>query len=195
MRGTRALAVGMGWGNGRDNEKILSYILENYQGTLVIDADGLNALSRMGGLPGKFSCKKVILTPHPLEFSRISGLSVSEILEDPTKAAALFAAKHDGRAILLLKGASTVVTDGDEVYISDTGSAAMATAGSGDVLSGVLAGIMGYNEPTPKAVACGAYTAGLAGMLAGKSVGEISAISGDTVTFISEAIKTITNAQ
>lgn len=190
LKATRAVSVGMGWGQGEDNQKILSYILENYSGTVIIDADGINTLAKMG-LPKDLACKKVILTPHPLEFSRLSGLSVDSILSDPVKSASDFVKDFDGRVILLLKGTSTVICDGSETYISETGSPAMATAGSGDVLSGILTGIMGYNEPTAKAVACGAYVAGLAGALACDSVGEISSTASDTVSFLPEAIKSM----
>lgn len=187
-----ALAVGMGWGDGKDNIKILEYILKNSKIPVIIDADGLSALSRMDfNILRSASCP-IILTPHPKEFSRLCKKSVEEILSSPVESAASFA--RENGVILLLKGSSTVITDGEVTYICDKGSPGMASAGSGDVLSGVLAGLLGYNTPSPLSVACASYVAGLAGMLAEKEVGSISAIASDTVRYIPNAIKEITEA-
>ena len=90
------------------------------------------------------------------------------------------------------EGTCTVVTDGDETYLVNRGCAGMATAGSGDVLSGILAGLLGYALPTPLTVACGAYLAGLAGELAERDVNPISMLASDTVAHISKAITEIT---
>lgn len=190
LKGTSAVSCGMGWGKSGENAKILAEILKTYNGTIIIDADGLNTLAEMNIEILKSSvCKKIILTPHPLEFSRISGLETSEILENPIKCAHGFLKQAGEKVILLLKGTSTVVSDGNETYIVNRGCPGMATAGSGDVLSGILTGIMGYSEPSAKSVACGAFAAGLAGELAEKESGSISMIASDTVRHISDAVK------
>lgn len=178
----RALAVGMGWGTSAENEKILSWILENLDLPLVIDADGLNTLARMDRAALKAYRGQVILTPHPREMERISGVPLVKILANPAKIAEEYA-KATG-AVVLLKGASTVVTDGEETLLVARGGAGMATAGSGDVLSGILAGLLGYLPPTVKTVACGAYLAGMAGELAEDDLGEIAMTSSDTVAKI-----------
>jgi len=128
----------------------------------------------------------VILTPHPKEMERLCGRSVREILENPIAIASDYAKKHG--VCLLLKGSTTVVTDGNETYLVDRGCAGMATAGSGDVLSGALAGLLGYAPPTALAVACGAYVAGRAGELAEREVNPISMLASDTVAHIPQAI-------
>jgi len=190
LKGTAAVSCGMGWGNGKDNGKILSYIIENYEGVLIIDADGINALSKLDkNILSRTSCKKIILTPHPLEFSRISGYETEKILSDPVGSAKEYLKDKNGKVILLLKGAGTVIAGEKEVFITDTGCAGVATAGSGDVLSGILTGLMGYCEPDELSVSCAAYISGLAGEFAQESVGDICMTSSDTVKSIHLAVK------
>ena len=185
----KALASGMGWGESIDNEKILKYILETKDIPIVIDADGLNTLAKMDkSILNKTKCK-VILTPHLKEFSRISGYSLEEIENNKEKLATDFAKKYN--VILLLKGHKTIVTNGEETYIVNRGCPGMATAGSGDVLSGILVGILAYNEPNVLTVAGGTYLAGLAGELAQKNLNDISMRASDTISKIPEAINEI----
>jgi NAD(P)H-hydrate epimerase len=186
MSRNRALAVGMGWGRSEENEKILSYLLAHYEGTLILDADGLNTLAEIGSQSIREARCKVLLTPHVKEFERISGYSMTKILENPIGKATEYAKQYG--VCLLLKGACTVVTDGEETYLSPRGCAGMATAGSGDVLSGILAGILGYNDLTPLSATAGAYLAGLAGEIAEKKINAISMLASDTVAAIPEAI-------
>jgi hypothetical protein len=130
---------------------------------------------------------RVVLTPHPKEFERISGIPVAVVLSNPVESAKAFAREYG--VILLLKGASTVVTDGEIAYICERGSAGMATAGSGDVLSGVLTGLLGYMEYSPLTVALGAYLAGAAGELAAEEYTSIAMTAGDTARMLPRAWK------
>ena len=185
----KALAIGMGWGEGKDNKKILTYILENYEIPVIIDADGLNTLAKMDKeILNKTKCK-VILTPHLKEFQRISGYDLEEIKKRPEELAVEFTKKYN--VILLLKGHKTIVTNGKEGYIVEKGCPGMATAGSGDVLSGILVGILGYNRPCVLSVAAGAYLAGLAGEIAENKLNDISMKASDTIANIPEAINEI----
>ena len=185
----KALAIGMGWGESSDNEKILSYILETKDIPVVIDADGLNTLAKMDkSILNKTKCK-VILTPHPKEFERISGYDIEDIKNNPQGLAINFANEYN--VILLLKGHTTTVTDGKTTYLVKRGCAGMATAGSGDVLSGILVGILGYNEPNVLSIAAGAYLAGLAGEIAQEELNDISIKASDTISKIPEAINEI----
>lgn len=188
----KALAIGMGWGSGKDNEKILAYILENYQIPMVIDADGLNTLASMNKDILLKRKVPVILTPHLKEFERLSSISIEEIKKNREEIAKAFAKKY--HVILLLKGSITIVTDGEEVIKVDKGCAGMATAGSGDVLSGILVGLLGYHPISALTVAAGAYVAGLAGELAEREKNDISMIASDTVKHIPEAINKIRKA-
>lgn len=187
----KALAIGMGWGSGKDNEKILTYILENKDIPCIIDADGLNTLAKMDLNILKKSKNKIILTPHLKEFERVSKNSIEKIKENPIELAVDFAKKYN--VIILLKGSTTIVTNGDETFFVKRGCAGMATAGSGDVLSGILIGMLGYNEANVKTVAAGAILAGIAGELAEKKYTDISMKASDTIQMIPEAIKKIRN--
>ena len=95
---------------------------------------------------------------------------------------------------LLLKGSTTVVTDGETTYLVDRGCAGMATAGSGDVLAGVLAGLLGFAPVSPLTVACGAYVAGRAGEIAQGRVNSVSMLASDTVAGIADAVGEILRA-
>ncbi|MBO5505083.1 MAG: NAD(P)H-hydrate dehydratase [Clostridia bacterium] len=188
-KATKAMAIGMGIGVSEDISGIISYLLKNYTGVLIIDADGLNTISQFGiSILG--CAPKVVLTPHLKEFSRLTGLSITEIQENPVECAKKYA-KENG-CIALLKGPCSVITDGETVYLSDRGCGGMATAGSGDVLSGICAGVCGYEDDTLLAVASSAFINGLAGEIAEKKIGSVSMTAGDTVSSIPEAILEIT---
>lgn len=181
-----AIAVGMGWGNGKDHAAILAHLLEKGDCPLVIDADGLNTLSKMDLTCLQRTSHTVVLTPHLKEFERLSGVSMSEIVREPLRHTIAFARQYG--VILLLKGACTVITDGHRTILVDRGCAGMATAGSGDVLSGILVGLLGYHDARLETVACGAYIAGLAGELAQSELNPISMLASDTVSHIAMAV-------
>lgn len=186
----KAAAVGMGWGQGGGNRDILAYILENYNIPLIIDADGLNLLAKIGLHRLQTTRCKPILTPHLLEFERLSGIPRENVLRSPIEYARNFA--RENRVTLLLKGPTTVITDGLSVYLCDRGCPGMATAGSGDVLSGVLAGVLGYySDNLPLAAACGAWINGRAGEIAQEVTGPVSMIASDTVAAIPKAVSEI----
>lgn len=189
LAGKRAVAVGMGWGRSEEYVKILEHLFSNFSGTLLLDADALNTLADAGLEPLKAKRGPVVLTPHPMEFSRLSGIPVSEILAHPVELAKSFAAERG--VILLLKGSVTTVTDGKTVYQTDRGCAGMATAGSGDVLSGVLVGMLGYLPPTALTVAAGAYLAGLAGEIAERESNAFSMVASDTARAIPKAFSEV----
>ena len=187
-----SIAVGMGWGGSDSYKQILSHLIKNTQKPLIIDADGLNTLSQMDLHLLKDANAPIILTPHLMEFSRLSGLSITEIEENPILHAKAFAKEYG--IILLLKGCCTIVTDGEIVYLSSRGSAGMATAGSGDVLAGILAGLCGYLPVDAVTIACGSYIAGMAGELAEKKRGSFSMVASDTVAELANAIAFLTDS-
>jgi NAD(P)H-hydrate epimerase len=194
FHGVTSAAIGMGIGRSNDITKILEWALSELSIPLVIDADGLNTLSEMNlSLLSKTKCK-VILTPHPKEFSRLSGISMNEILSRPIEVARLFASQNN--CIVLLKTTATVITDGVDTLVVDRGSGGMATAGSGDVLSGVIASLLAWSQTDLlHTVAAGAYICGIAGEIAAERVGTISMIASDTVSAIPEAIQLITSSK
>lgn len=189
IKGLKALGLGMGWGKGVEYPEILKYILSNFNNPIVIDADGLNLLSE-GDLTALLSTNgKLVLTPHLKEFSRLCGLSLNEIKSDIINIAKNFAKEY--KIILLLKGPTTIITDGKIVYLCNRGCAGMATAGSGDVLTGILTALLGYNEFSALTVAAASYLNGLSGEIAQKTLNDISMTAGDTVNSIGYAINEI----
>lgn len=187
----KAAAVGMGIGRSSEVAKLIEYALENYHGRLILDADGLNTLAEIGVDRLKNASCRVILTPHPGEFSRLTGVGFDKSRHDLITAAKDYAGEN--KVILLLKGASTIITDGKTVYITDRGCAGMATGGSGDLLSGIIAGICGYvsDDDLLLGVAAGAYLNGLAGERAQRKIPAASMIASDTAGCIPEAMREI----
>lgn len=185
-----SLAIGMGWGSNENHLPILKNILENFQGNLVIDADGLNTLVNHVEIL-RTSQANIVLTPHLKEFSRLTNLSIEEIEKNKIEIAKSFA--KENHVILLLKGSTTIVTNGIDVYLINYGTPGMATSGSGDVLSGILAGLLGYLDYNLLPVSAGAIVNGLAGELAEEKNTDISMIASDTIKCIPAAIKKIRN--
>lgn len=180
-------AAGLGPGIGVSSElrSILGNILEQDKLRIVIDADGLNNLSLMKNWPAKLKAE-LILTPHPGEMRRLwSGLFRDEIPSNRTQQAMQLSQKS--KAVVVLKGAGTVVTDGERVYINKTGNPGMATAGSGDVLTGVITALLGQGLNCFDAAVLGVYVHGLAGDIAAKKSGEVGMICTDIVDSLPEA--------
>ena len=191
IRNVRTAAFGMGVGTGDGAARTLEYLLSRFTGTLIVDADGLTLLSRMERTRIRNASCALILTPHLKEFSRLTGLGTDEILQNPAAAAEAYA--KENRVILLLKGPSTIITDGLTTYLTDTGCPGMATAGSGDVLSGILAAVTAYApDPLPGAAAA-AWINGRAGELAQSRFGSVSMTAGDTAACIPEVVCALEN--
>ncbi|MBR3483927.1 MAG: NAD(P)H-hydrate dehydratase [Lachnospiraceae bacterium] len=182
----KTVAFGMGIGVSEETLKILMYLLKNYKGRLIIDADGLTLLSRMDRSVLKSTAGQVVLTPHLKEFERLTGKRIDEILVSPIDTARAYASETN--TVVLLKGPSTIITDGRVTYITDAGCPGMATAGSGDVLSGILSAVCANGELV-RAVAAGAYINGKAGELAQEKYGAVSMVASDTVGCIPEVIR------
>lgn len=156
-------------GSGSDNTdglgRLTLALLSSEGSPLILDADAVNALSSMGE-NGILALKKarriVIITPHPLEFARLSMSDVAAIQQHRLEVAERFAVEN--KIILVLKGAGTIIADSDEVYINVEGSSALAKAGSGDVLAGVLASLVAQGKCTPTvASALAVYLHAIAG--------------------------------
>lgn len=186
IKNVKTVTIGMGIGLKSDTEKLLQYLLTNCRAQLIIDADALTILSGMEKELLRRSYKRPVLTPHMGEFSRLCGRSVSEISSDAVSFAKEYA--KDTGTILLLKGPNTIVTDGDEVILVKAGCPGMATAGSGDVLSGILSALLAYCPDALMAAAAGAYINGKAGEAAEKEVGPVSLIASDTISKIPEVL-------
>lgn len=182
-----SIAIGMGLGESDEYKKIIEYILKNYNVPIIIDADGINTLAKMDLTLLK---ENVVLTPHLKEFSRLINKSIEEIKNNSVNLALEFTQKY--HCTLLLKGPTTIITNGNETYLTNKGCSGMATAGSGDVLSGILAGLLAYSkENITYTTACGAYINGLAGEMGMEETNAISMLSRDTIINIPRAITEI----
>ena len=180
-----AVAFGPGIGTSGALRSILEILLEQQQLRLLIDADGLNNLAAMTDWPAKLRAK-LVLTPHPGEMRRLwSGLFREGPPPDRQEQAAKLAQRTG--SIVALKGAGTVVTDGERVYVNQTGNPGMATAGSGDVLTGVITALMGQDLSDFDAAVLGVYIHGLAGDLAAEKLGQVSLIATDIAQALPDA--------
>lgn len=178
--GAASVGIGMGFGRSADRVAAVSCAVSELECPLLIDADGLWALSRTGYV----SRGNVVITPHLGEFRRLYG---DVDADDSVKAAVEYAGKNN--VVVLLKGRITTVTDGERVLFTDRGCPGMATAGSGDVLSGVITGINAQNgSDLCLNAACGAYICGAAGELAQAEKNAVSMTASDTVSKLHEAV-------
>jgi len=187
--------VSIGPGLGIDSETVscVNEILMHVKNPLVIDADALNALS-ISGIEGINFNGNAVLTPHPKEMSRLTGLSVEEIENDRIGVALSFS--HTINAIVVLKGSRTVVAMPDgRAYINTTGNPGMAVAGSGDLLTGIISAFAGQGLPLDKAAAIGVFVHGLAGDLAAQKIGMHGMTAEDILYSIPYAIKMIARGE
>ena len=189
LKNVKSVAIGMGLGQRGDNEQIIEYILNNYDIPVIIDADGLNTLAKMDINILKNTKCKVVLTPHLKEFERLTGVPLKEIENSPIEHAKNYAYKTG--TIVLLKGPTTIITDGYEVYLTKTGCAGMASAGSGDVLSGILCATCVDKEYLLPYVCLGAYINGYAGEIAQRWLCDISMLASDTAKSVALAVKAL----
>ncbi len=183
------IAIGPGLSLNTQTQKFICKIIEKSPIPIIIDADALNALSQK---PDKLLQSKTskVLTPHPGEMSRLTKLSKKYIEENRKKVAMDFAKKY--HCALLLKGHHTFVADHrGNTYLNKTGNNGMATAGSGDVLTGIIAALLAQNLTAFEAAKYGAYLHGTAGDIAAKKKGKLSLIASDITDHISDVFKTL----
>lgn len=185
-----AVVCGCGLGVSRQSRFVLSRVLRSSDVPTLLDADALNLISRNRSLL-KYATG-MIITPHPLEMSRLTGLDVSEIQSDRPRICHSFA--RENSLICVLKGHDTVVSDGSlRLYRNTSGNSGMATAGSGDVLAGIIGGLLAQSHNSALSAletAClGVYIHGLAGDAATSKFGEYSVIASDIVDNLSTVLK------
>ncbi|MDP6546413.1 MAG: NAD(P)H-hydrate dehydratase [Phycisphaerae bacterium] len=188
------LAVGPGMGVGIAQENIIRAVLDQSR-PVVLDADGLNNLAAIPNWAELRNCP-LVLTPHPGEFARLTGLEIAAVQADressAIKAAAQWARENRPPLICLLKGAGTVVTDATRGYVNDTGNPGMATGGSGDVLTGLIAAFIGQGLAPFDAACLAARVHGLAGDIASDEIGEVSVTATDLIDYLPAAIRKAT---
>lgn len=190
LKGVDVLAVGPGLSQNPSTQNLIRKIIGQIDLPMVIDADALNALIGHLNLLRVSSIKNRgsrILTPHPGEMARMLNTSTAAIQKNRENIAKIFAKKYN--VIVVLKGHKTVVASpAAEIYINKTGNPGMATAGSGDVLTGIITSFLAQGLNAFDAAKYGVYIHGLAGDLAAKEKGEIGLIASDIVEKIPQAL-------
>ncbi len=179
-----AVCIGMGLGQSHGAKRILQYTLENASCPILIDADALNIIGKSGiNIPDG-----AIVTPHPMELSRLTKKSVGELMEDLQANAVSFAEKNN--CTVVAKDWRSVITDGETVFVNSSGSSALAKGGSGDVLAGVIAAFLARGLNALDAAALGAYVHGKAGEFAAeKMLGEEGVLARDIADHVAYAIE------
>ena len=182
LSGKDAVLVGPGIGQTDGTRSIVQTVLENFNGPVVLDADGINVLkAHKDILRGRTN--PTILTPHDGEFQRFFG----PLSEDRVSSAVALA--KDLGIIVLLKGHNTVITDGTITYVNHTGNPGMATGGSGDVLAGIIVSLLGQGLSPIEAAACGAWLHGAAGDICANEVGQYGMLPSDMIQVLPRLLK------
>lgn len=177
-----AVLIGPGLGNSMDAEQVVKYVLSNFRGPVVLDADGINVMYkhkdilRGRGFP-------TVITPHEGEFLRFGGS-----LKEGRLVGAAELATETG-SIVALKGFETVITDGTTHYINTTGNPGMAVGGSGDVLAGIIASLLGQGLQPIKAAACGAWIHGAAGDICAREIGQYGMLPSDILQVLPRLLR------
>jgi ADP-dependent NAD(P)H-hydrate dehydratase / NAD(P)H-hydrate epimerase len=188
--GKDVVAIGPGISRNADTVQFVRAVLARCKKPVVLDADGLNAFAgKTELLDGR--TRPLVLTPHPGEMSRLTGLSTKEIQAKRVEVARNFA--HEHGCVLVLKGHRTLVAlPSGTVWVNPTGNAGMATGGTGDVLTGVIAGLIAQNPGNiERAVLAAVYLHGAAGDVARDAKGEQAMIAGDLIDALPEAIRRV----
>ncbi len=188
------VTVGIGPGIGRSEhiDRLVCDIYEQWKGPLVVDADGLNALAAHPAVLRRPGGPRV-MTPHPGEFARLAGDKLGGKASGQRNRATLGRAARELAAecgaVIVLKGNATLVTDGQTEYTNETGNPGMATGGSGDVLTGIIAALIAQGMRPLDAARLGVCVHGLAGDLAARQLGQVGMISSDLPQYLPPAFQ------
>jgi NAD(P)H-hydrate epimerase len=186
LEGVDCVTIGPGLSRNTETSQLVRKYVRKIRQPMVIDADGLNALSTDSSILWN-AHDKIVLTPHVGEMARLTGIDKREIMADPVHKAKDTAEKFG--VVLVLKGAATVVASPKgKVFVNTTGNAGMATAGAGDVLTGIISGLIVQGMNVFDAAIVGVYLHGLAGDVAAQKKGELSVIATDIMNNIPDAL-------
>ena len=174
LKTARSVAFGMGAGRNQTVVATLEKLLDHYEGNLLIDADGLYALSALGLHKLKTAKCRIALTPHLGEFARLLGVEVGAVAASPVCLAREFAKEYG--VTVALKSASTIISDGNRTLLSATGCSALAKGGSGDTLAGFAAGIGARESDWLTALGSACYLFGLAAERTSQKLGEYAPV-------------------
>ena len=182
-----AIGIGPGIGKYDSHKKLLQDLFTNFKKPIVIDADALNILSENQDLYSLIPAKSII-TPHPKEFERLFGKSESDF----DRIDLALSKANELNIFIVLKGHYTFIATPDgKGYFNSTGNAGMATAGAGDVLTGIITGLLAQNYSSLNSCILGVYLHGLAGDIAAAEISQEALIAGDIIDYLGEAFKNI----
>ncbi len=190
MKKAKSIVIGCGFGVNEDTVSVLAEVIKNAEVPLVIDADGINIISRNINVL-KAAKVPIILTPHPGEMSRLTGMSVKQIQSDRIQTAVDFANEYN--VTVVLKGANTVVaTHGEKTaFVNTTGNAGMSKGGSGDLLAGLVGAFLAQSVSPVNAAIMAVYIHGLAGDIAAENYSMIAMTPTDTANCLPFALSKI----
>ena len=182
LQGKHAVLIGPGMGLSKGTSAVLSHVLQNFPGPMIVDADGITLLNEHKDiLRGR--TEVTIITPHEGEFLRIGGKLTGDRAKDAISLA------RDLGVIVVLKGHHTIITDGERCFCNPTGNPGMATGGSGDVLAGMITALIGQGLSPLEAAACSAWLHGAAGDLCAKELGEYAMLPSDILAALPRLLK------
>ena len=187
MKGKTVLAVGPGISRHAETAELVRALVKVSPLPIVLDADGLNAFEGRGQ---ELTGRPLVITPHPGEMSRLAQLSTKQVQEDRLHVAREFAERH--KITTVLKGNRTLVAQADgRVWVNPTGNPGMASGGMGDILTGMVAGMLGQSTHAITGVLAAVYLHGLAGDVACETTGEQSLIATDLLAALPEAFRRV----
>jgi len=191
MKEHDAVVIGPGIGRHHETFELIRRLVEKLDKTAIIDADGLNAFEGDADVL-KESTAPLVLTPHPGEFKRLSGISAPPESQIQQRAEVAMKFASDTGAILVLKGSPTLVASPDSrCYLNPTGNNGMATGGSGDVLSGIIGALLGQDVPAFEAAIAAVYIHGLAGDFAAELKTARAMIAGDMIDCLPDVFQAL----
>ena len=182
LSGMQAVCLGCGLGQSEEVRQVVEFVLERAECPVVLDADGINLIREHKDILRRRKAPTV-LTPHDGEFLRLGGV----LRENRMEAAAELAL--DTGTVVLLKGHRTYITDGVRGYENPTGNSGMAKGGSGDILAGLITGLLGQGMEPVTAAACGAFFHGAAGDACARELGEYGMLPSDLLSFLPRLMK------
>ncbi|MBM3284851.1 MAG: NAD(P)H-hydrate dehydratase, partial [Candidatus Aminicenantes bacterium] len=184
-----AMLLGPGLSTEESTRQFVWQLIPHVKKPLVVDADGLNILALKRELLARLP-RPSILTPHPGEFARLTGLSIPEVIKNKLELVPAFAREHG--VYLVLKGYRTLVAAPDgRVFVNPTGNPGLATGGTGDVLSGMVGALLMQQKDPLQAAVAAVYLHGLSGDLAAQKTGERGLVAGDLIRFLPQAVRSL----
>ncbi len=182
------ISIGCGLTTSLDTQKFVIKMIKEFNSRqkIVIDADAINTLALH---KGELSIKNSIITPHPKELARLLNVELSDVLDNREKYARISAQTYE--CITILKGHNTIVTNGDKIFVNTTGNSALAKAGTGDVLTGMISGFLSQNVKPLDAALLSVFLHGLSGDIASDDLTKYSVLASDVIEYIPFALQEI----